>query len=326
MNQPPEEFIRVSHADLEQFVSTAAQTVGLPKEKADLLGELLAGNDLRGTFSHGTQQIATYAILMRDGILNNDPQLEILKETPVSLMVDGDGGLGYFPAYEGTRRVIEKAKTTGIAVMSSRNHGHFGAAGIYSRMGLNHDLLTFVTSGHQLNLSPGNPIFSAAGGSPMSFSVPTDDQAPMVLDFGAMHDFYSGAPCRDKIVRMAPGVVLRSIGLGSICQTWGGLLAGLPMDVSRITKDFEGANQGSLVVTFKIELFLDPEQFKKEMDEYVRRVVELEPMEGFDTSRLPGGPEVEREEAYRREGIPVGKGHQERFEKLAEELGVDVPW
>ena len=98
------------------------------------------------------------------------------------------------------------------------------------------------------------------------------------------------------------------------------------MDVSRITKDFEGANQGSLVVTFKIELFLDPEQFKKEMDEYVRRVVELEPMEGFDTSRLPGGPEVEREEAYRREGIPVGNGHQERFEKLAEELGVDVPW
>ena len=160
----------------------------------------------------------------------------------------------------------------------------------------------------------------------MSFSAPTDGQAPLVLDFGAMHDFSSGAPCRDQIVRMAPGVVLRSIGLGAICQTWGGLLAGLPMDVSRITKDFEGANQGSLVVTFKIELFLDPAQFKAEMDEYVRRVRELEPMEGFNTSRLPGGPEVEREEVYRKEGIPVGAGHQERLEKLAGDLGIETPW
>ncbi len=326
MNQPPEEFIRVSHEDLKRFVSSAAQKVGLPVDKADLLGELLAANDLRGTFSHGTQQIATYAILMRDGTLNNDPQLEIMKETPVSLLVDGDGGLGYFPAHEGTLRVIEKAKTSGIGVMSTRNHGHFGAAGIYSRMGLEHDLLTFVTSGHQLNLAPGNPIFSAAGGSPMSFSVPTDGEAPLVLDFGAMHDFYSGAPCRDEIVRMAPGVVLRSIGLGAICQTWGGLLAGLPMDVSRISKDFEGANQGSLVVTFKIELFLDPKQFKAEMDEYVNKVRNLEPMEGFDTSRLPGGPEIEREEAYRKDGVPVGPSHRERLEKLAGEIGVALPW
>src|SRR5690606_11727719 len=100
MNLPPEEHIAVPHQKLHQFVVTAAQTVGLPAEKADLLAELLTTNDLRGVFSHGTTQIATYARLMRDGVLNNDPQVEVVQETPVSLLVDGDGGLGYFPAHE----------------------------------------------------------------------------------------------------------------------------------------------------------------------------------------------------------------------------------
>jgi len=99
MNTPPEEHINVDHQKLHVFVSTAAQTVGLPAEKAELLAELLTKNDLRGVFSHGTQQIATYAILMRDGQLNKDPQIEVIKETPVSALVDGDGGLRYFPAY-----------------------------------------------------------------------------------------------------------------------------------------------------------------------------------------------------------------------------------
>ncbi|MEN8151911.1 MAG: Ldh family oxidoreductase, partial [Planctomycetota bacterium] len=76
----------------------------------------------------------------------------------------------------------------GIAVLLTRNHGHFGAAGLYSRLTLPHDLLCFVTSGHQLALAPGKPVYSSAGGSPMSFSAPAGSEDPLVLDFGAMHD------------------------------------------------------------------------------------------------------------------------------------------
>ena len=71
MNLPPKTFIRVPHHHLHAFTSQAAQMVGLPEDKAELLARLLTENDLRGVFSHGTRQIATYAILMRDGKLNN---------------------------------------------------------------------------------------------------------------------------------------------------------------------------------------------------------------------------------------------------------------
>jgi hypothetical protein len=49
-------------------VSQAAQSVGLPADRAELLAELLTTNDLWGIFSHSTTQIATYARLMRDGV------------------------------------------------------------------------------------------------------------------------------------------------------------------------------------------------------------------------------------------------------------------
>jgi L-2-hydroxycarboxylate dehydrogenase (NAD+) len=220
VNQPPSAFVRVAHHQLFEFVTNASTAVGLSRERAVLLAELLVDNDLRGVFSHGTTQIATYARLMRDGRLNPRPNVEVVNETPVSVVFDGDGGLGYFACHAGTARAIEKAKTSGVAIMLTRNHGHFGAAGIYARMTLGHDLLCYVTSGHQLLLEPGHPLYDAAGGSPMAFTAPTEQEDPVVLDFGAMHDLYG--PPRDELAALAPGLVLRSIGLGEICQAWGG--------------------------------------------------------------------------------------------------------
>jgi len=291
-----------------------------------LLAALLTGNDLRGVFSHGTAQIATYAILMRDGRINNAPDVTLVKETDSSLLIDGDGGLGCFPATEGTRRVIDKAKTHGIAIMMTRNHGHFGAAGLYARMTVEHDLITYVTSGHQLHLKPGGDLFGAAAGSPMAFSAPADKEPALILDFGAMHDLYGSNPHREDIARLAPGLVLRCIGMGEVCQAWGGLLSGLPLQAEEPRWAWPGANQGSMVITFRVDLFLEPAAFKREMDEYVRAVRQLRPLDGFNSAHMPGGIESEREARSRIEGVSVGENHRQSLDGLAAELGIDPPW
>lgn len=326
MNLPPGSYISVPHTALQALVAQLGETVGLSAEKAALLAEMLTANDLRGVFSHGTTQMATYARLLRDGMLNNQPAVYVVKETPVSVLVDGDGGLGYFPSHMATQILIEKAKSQGIAIALTRNHGHFGAAGLYSRMTLPHDLLCFVTSGHQLNLQPGEPLLSAAGGSPMSFSSPAGEEESLLLDFGAIHDLYANSPHREEIIRLAPGTVFRSLGMGAICQSWGGFLAGVPLDPTRATRTWAGANQGSLVMAFRIDLFLEPQQFKREMDDYVRAVRKLQPLAGFEESFLPGGVEAMRARLYREQGVPVGPQHQKRLEEVAQELGLEVPW
>ena len=326
MNLPPETYLSVPHHDMHAFISAAGQAIGLPEDKAAFLAQRLVDNDLRGVFSHGSQRFPIYVRQFRNGELNPDPQVTIVKETPISLLVDGDGGLGYYPAYHGTLSLIEKATTAGIAVLLTRNHGHIGAAGIYSRLTLDHDLLCFVTSGHQLSLSPGQPIFEAAGGSPFSFSAPTQAEDPLVLDFGTMHDLYASSPYRDEIARKTPGIVFRSIGMGAICQSWGGLLAGVPLDPDRARREYPGANQGALVIAFQIALFTPPDQFKREMDAYVRAVSALQPLEGFDRSYLPGGVEAARERLYRQQGIPVGPEHRQALQTVADELGLRPPW
>ncbi|MBM3279286.1 MAG: Ldh family oxidoreductase [Candidatus Handelsmanbacteria bacterium] len=297
MNRPPEEFIRVPHPQLHSFVSAAAQQVDLPAAGSELLAELLVANDRRGVFSHGTQQIATYALLMRDGKLNPKLLLQVVNETPCSVLVDGDGGLGYFPAHEGILRAIEKAN--GMAVMMSRNHGHFGTAGIYSRMAIGHDLIAYVTSGHQLDLRPGEPIDAAGGGSPMSFLAHTDTEDPLVLDLGALHDLYSHEK-RAQIAPIAPGLVLRCIGMGEICQYWGGLLSGLTITPDPPRWTWPGANQGALVILLRLDLFTEPAEFKRQMDLYAQQI--------------------------RQEGVTVGKWHQEQLKTLAGELGLPAPW
>jgi len=326
MNIPPTTFLRVAHDDLHRLVRQIGRAVGLNEELADLLAELLVINDLRGVFSHGTTQIFHYAPLLRDGALNPQPDVHIVRETPTSVLIDGDGGLGYFPAWEAAGRVIEKACEQGIAVGVTRNHGHFGAAGLYARRTLADNLLSFVTSGHQLHLPPGRPIASAGGGSPMAFSAPADEETSLILDFGTMLDLYPHSHFYEELVRNAPAVFFRGLGMGAICQSWGGFLAGIPLDPSRAQRDFSSANQGSLILAFRIDLFAEPSEFKREMDAYVRAVRQLEPAPGYTESFLPGGIEAERERAYREEGVPVGEKHRERLESIAAELGITVPW
>lgn len=325
MNIPPEAFVPVQAEDLRDFCVRLGRAAGLPVERAELLADLLTGNDLRGVVSHGTRQLATYARLLRDGILNPEPAVRTVRETPTSLLVDGDGGLGYFPAHDGTRLIIDKARESGVAVLVTRNHGHFGAAGLYSRMTLAHDLLSFVTSGHQLDLHAGDPVYAAAGGSPMSFSAPTAEEPPLVLDFGAMHDLYDGSS-RDLLAEIAPGLVHRSIGMGMVCQSWGGLLAGVPLDPARADRQWSGANQGSMVVAMRIDLFTDPDRFKAEMDSYARTVRSLTPIPGATGSYLPGGIEAEKEAAYRTDGIPVGEEHRQLLDTVAAEFHLTTPW
>ncbi len=323
MNRQPDHAVRVDHRRLEAFVHDVATAAGIVEDRARLLASLLTENELRGVVSHGTIQIAAYARLIRDWKLNGTPDVRVVRESPVSLLVDGDGGLGYFPAYEGTHRLCEKAVASGIAVLVTRNHGHFGAAGVYARIPLEHDLLTFVTSGHQLSLSSSAPLYSAAGGSPMAFSVPSDS-TPIVVDFGCMHDLYASSPHRDTIARLAPGLVLRSIGLGEICQTWGGLLSGLDLDPDPPAWSLPAANQGALVVSFRIDLFTDPDRFRREVSRYVERIRELSPLPGFGESFAAGDVEAHNEAEYRNRGIPMAVDSIAELNKIAEELGISA--
>jgi LDH2 family malate/lactate/ureidoglycolate dehydrogenase len=325
MNRPPVESTPVQAAALREFVAQVFGRAGVPEEQAAMLADLLVTNDLRGVFSHGTRQVPAYVGHFREGRLTPAPQIEVTQESPSTLMVDGGGGLGYFAAHRAATLLGPKALDTGIATALTRKHGHIGAAGIYSRIPLEHGLFCFVTSGHQLDLQPGQPMLTAAGGSPMSFAIPTGEEPPFVLDFGAMHDLYPGSPHVFKVAELASSTVFRSFGLGCVCQALGGFLAGVPVDPARAQRRWPGANQGSFMIAVDLRRFGALDLFQREMDEYARRVRELEPLPGYEEAVLAGGLEWERERQFGKDGIQIGIGHAERLRELAETFGLDSP-
>jgi len=325
MNRPPVEYVVAEASALREFVATAFERASAPPDRAAFLSDILVTNDLRGVFSHGTRMTPHYVHQFQAGELNPAPEIEVISETPTTVIVDGDGGLGYFPAHRAATILGPKALEAGLAAAVTRNHGHFGAAGIYSRVLVQQDLFGYVTSGHQLHLEPGKNVLQAGGGSPMSFALPTGEEPPFVLDFGAMHDLYGAMEQVQQIVELAPSTVFRSFGLGCVCQALGGFLTGVPVDPARAQRQWPGANQGSFMIAVDLKRFLPLDQFKREMDEYSRKVRQMKPLSGFDQAALAGTPEWERERRYAVEGIPLSLQNAEALRKLAADFGLEAP-
>lgn len=308
---------------MRDFIAVLFRKVDAPDAHAIHMADTLVANDLRCVFSHGTQQTADYVRQMRDGHTNPHPNVTVVSESAATAVLDGDGGLGYFPAHRGTEMAIEKALDTGVSTITTRNHFHFGAAGNYSRMALAHDCIGLAISSHRYRPRPDATVLSASGGSPMSIAIPAGTQPPLILDMSA-----SFLPYNEDLMAQFPQAFFKSLGLGTVFQALGGILAGMWSDGFQFSGEGQGAapHQGAFIAVFDINRFRDIDTFKQEMDRYIGEARSTQPLPGTDRAELAGGMEYIWEQENREQGIPVSPNHQERLETLAEEMDVDTPF
>ena len=83
---------------------------GMPDDNAEATADILSWADLHGVDSHGISMLPGYDRLRRSGRANMEARPRIIKETPVSALVDGDGGLGHVPARFAMQLAIDKAR------------------------------------------------------------------------------------------------------------------------------------------------------------------------------------------------------------------------
>src|SRR5258708_21967904 len=89
---------------------------GMPEDNAETTAEILSWADLHGVDSHGISMIPGYDGLRRSGRAKMDVRPKVIKETPVSAVVDGGGGLGHVPAHFAMATAIAKAKVSGVGI------------------------------------------------------------------------------------------------------------------------------------------------------------------------------------------------------------------
>jgi len=325
MNVPPTEAIRVPVDQLRGLSVALFRRAGVPSEHAELITELLIDTDLRGVLSHGTRCVNGYVRSFLEGRLNPTPQIRVIRDEPTTGIVDGDGGLGHPATVQATELAIAKARATGIGAAVSRNHGHFGGAGKYTRMAMREGCIGFCVSGHTMGgFKVDRPVWNPLGAPPMSFAFPSGTETPLILDMGT--SFFAPEHF-SSFFEQAPAAFFKSIGLVGVANLMGGVLAGMMFpEFAPENRTYAAAVYGAFICVFDIERFVPLEAFKAEVDRTMREIHTLPPLPGYERYDLPGGPEWDREHAWATEGIPLGPEHQQGLEEIADELGVSVPW
>jgi LDH2 family malate/lactate/ureidoglycolate dehydrogenase len=156
---------------------------GMDPETVRVTSEVMVETDLSGVDSHGISMLMDYDESRRKGRLNIHAKPRIVRESPVTALLDADAGLGHPASVMGMDVAIAKAKATGVGVVTVRNSHHFGAAGYYAQMAVGHGLLGMVTSATRtIGVVPTRAAVPVLGTNPIAFAAPARRNRPFRLD------------------------------------------------------------------------------------------------------------------------------------------------
>ena len=87
------------------------------------------------------QRISRYHKGIEKGMIKVEAKPEVVFETPVSAVIDGHDGMGQIISHKAMQTAIEKAKTSGMCIVTVRNSNHYGIAGYYAKMACDEGLI-----------------------------------------------------------------------------------------------------------------------------------------------------------------------------------------
>ena len=167
-------YIRYSYAQLEKFCNDCFEKFGFTKDESKIISDVLLLSDLYGIESHGMQRLARYHKGIEKGLIKVDAKPEVVYETPVSAVIEGNDGMGQLISHKAMEIAIEKAKKTGMAIVTVRNSNHFGIAGYYAKMACDAGLLGMAMTNSEAIMVPTFGRMAMLGSNPIAVAMPAD--------------------------------------------------------------------------------------------------------------------------------------------------------
>lgn len=331
---------------------------GMPAGFAQRTAEVMSWADLHGIDSHGISMVPAYFERSRNGRVNMAAQPRIVQETPVSALLDGDGGLGHEPGRQAMETAIAKARAIGVGVVVVRNSSHFGAAGFYARMAADAGLIGMAaTSASAIQVAPTGGAEARLGTDPWSFAAPGRDGEPFLLDMatttvaaGRVRNkanenqptpagwllTKAGLPSTDPLEASEKGGFLTSLGGskdGSSYKGYGlavmvNILSACLSGSTLITdpmhlKQPQGMDLGHFFLALDPGLFREPGAFETDVASLCDALRATTPMDPAEPVMVAGDKERRIAEQRLQHGIPVGPGLLEKVRLVADNSGVD---
>jgi LDH2 family malate/lactate/ureidoglycolate dehydrogenase len=156
---------------------------GMDPDTVRVTAEVMVETDLSGVDSHGISMLMDYDESRTKGRLNLKARPRVVRENPVTALVDAEAGLGHPAAVMAMELAITKAKAAGVGVVAVRNSHHFGAAGYYAAMASTTGLVGMVTSATRtIGVVPTRAAVPVLGTNPIAFAAPARRNRDFMLD------------------------------------------------------------------------------------------------------------------------------------------------
>jgi L-2-hydroxycarboxylate dehydrogenase (NAD+) len=181
---PEETEVRVWAEPLKAFCVRVFRKLDVPEKDGRIVADVLVMADLRGISSHGVARLRRYVDGVRDGMMIVRPDEKLVTETPTTALIDAGGGLGQPVSHRAMEKAIQKAKEYGSGFVTVRNSNHYGIAGYYAMMALEHDYIGMSMTNAAVLVVPTFGRNAVLGTNPIAVAAPAGQEHPFVLDMG----------------------------------------------------------------------------------------------------------------------------------------------
>ncbi len=349
-------------AQLREFCQRVFQHFGVPAAEAGEAADVLAAADLRGIDSHGVGRLHTYFDMLELGRINPRPRIRVVRETPSTATVDGDNGLGLVVGPQANRIAMDKAEQAGSGWVSVRNTNHYGIAGWYVMEALRRDLIGWSMTNTTKLVAPLWGGERMLGTNPIAIAFPGREEPPIVIDLATSAVAYGKIEMAKRRGEAIPrGWALDRDGrettdpqgmidggalapLGSFREMGGHKGYALAAMVDILCCALSGANWGPFAPPFalrqeiparsvgqgighffgamRIDGFIEVDEFKRQVDDWIRTFRATKPQPGTPGVLIPGDPERAAEAERRQHGIPLVLPVVEELRDVARRTGI----
>jgi LDH2 family malate/lactate/ureidoglycolate dehydrogenase len=346
-----------TESKLKSFVAEVLTKVGVAKPDAETVADVLVAADLRGIESHGVARLESYYVgRIRIGKLNLTPRPSVVRETPTSILLDADNGLGHPAGKRAMLAVLDKAKQSGAAFGAVRNSNHYGIAGYYAMLALDRDMIGIASTN---SVRYGAPTYGRdimLGTNPWAYAIPAQNEPPFVLDFATTTVTRGKLEVyQRKEKSLNPGWAIdangketlnpeealtgallplggygvdnsghKGYGLGLLADIMCAVLSGgaFGNDLPLRSDPAEPGKVSHFFGAIKIDGFRDPGAFKADVDRELRAFKDSQKAPGCERIYVAGEIEYEKTLAHRQNGVPVHVKVWRSLENLANGLGI----
>lgn len=173
----------VSWELMNSFLIDAFKAYGVPEADAAICADVLLESDRRGIESHGCNRFKPiYIDRIVAGIQKPVTEIEIVKETVTTAVLDAHDGMGMVASHKAMEMAIEKAKNYGLAMVAVRNSTHYGIAGYWATMATKAGMIGMTGTNARPSIAPTFGVENMLGTNPLTVGFPTDEEFPFMLD------------------------------------------------------------------------------------------------------------------------------------------------